>query len=202
MARKKPVERDQRIDDALDASGVRHRATLKEEWPLLALLVLVWGALWQDFSPGNLLFGALVALLLVVLFPLPPVVLTGRLNLWHSFTLFFWFLGQVAKASVHVAWLALSRGRATRSAVIAVPLRTGSDLIVMAVGHMLTLIPGSYVLDVDRRSSTLYLHYIDINSEADVDKARAAILDIERRLLRAMGSRDEYEAMKNEGAGK
>lgn len=190
--------RDQRIDDALDTSGVRHRATFKQEWPLLLLLLFVWGALWQDFSLGNMIFGAVIALVIVNLFPLPPVVLSGRINLWYCLKLFIWFMGQVVVASLHVAKLAIANGKKTHSAIIAVPLRTGSDLIVMTVGHVLTLIPGSFVIDVDRSSSTLYLHYIDIESPADVEKARAAIRDIERRLIMAIGSPDEYEAIKNE----
>lgn len=190
--------RDQRIDDALDTSGVRHRATFKQEWPLLLLLLFVWGALWQDFSLGNMIFGAVIALVIVNLFPLPPVVLSGRINLWYCLKLFIWFMGQVVVASFHVAKLAIANGKTTHSAIIAVPLRTGSDLIVMTVGHVLTLIPGSFVIDVDRSSSTLYLHYIDIESPADVEKARAAIRDIERRLIMAIGSPDEYEAIKNE----
>ncbi|MEF9874551.1 MULTISPECIES: Na+/H+ antiporter subunit E [unclassified Glutamicibacter] len=198
MPNKNFEPRDQRIDDALDTSGVRHRATLKQEWPLLLLLLFVWGALWQDFSLGNMVFGVIIALLIVNLFPLPPVVLSGRINAWYCLKLFIWFLGQVFAASVHVAWLALVRGKRTRSAVIAVPLRTDSDLIVMTVGHVLTLIPGSFVIDVDRSSSTLYLHYIDIESPADVEKARSGIRDIERRLIMAIGSRDEYEAIKSE----
>jgi len=198
MPNKNLAPRDQRIDDALDTAGVRHRATLKQEWRLLLLLVFVWGALWQDFSPGNLIFGAVIALVIVNLFPLPPVVLSGRLNLWYCVKLFGWFLGQVVAASVHVAWLAVVRGKKTRSSVIAVPLRTDSDLIVMTVGHVLTLIPGSFVLDVDRSSSTLYLHYIDVDSAQEVAKARENIRDIERRLIMAIGSQDEYEAIKNE----
>lgn len=198
MPNKNFEPRDQRIDDALDTSGVRHRATLKQEWPLLLLLLFVWGALWQDFSLANMIFGAVIALVIVNLFPLPPVVLSGRINLWYCVKLFIWFLGQVVAASVHVAWLAVARGKSTRSAIIAVPLRTGSDLIVMTVGHVLTLIPGSFVIDVDRSSSTLYLHYIDIQSPEDVETARAAIRDIERRLIMAIGSRDEYEAIKSE----
>ncbi|MGP9650200.1 Na+/H+ antiporter subunit E [Arthrobacter sp. MYb224] len=198
MKDKNLKHRDQRIDDALDTSGVRHRATFKQEWPLLLLLIFVWGALWQDFSAGNLLFGAIISIVIVNLFPLPPVVLPGRINLWYCLKLFAWFLGQVFVASGHVARVAIVRRKKARSAVIAVPLRTESDLVVMTVGHVLTLIPGSFVVDVDRSSSTLYLHYLDVNSDADVEKARANIHDIERRLIMAIGSPDEYEAIKNE----
>ncbi|WP_404286571.1 Na+/H+ antiporter subunit E [Glutamicibacter arilaitensis] len=198
MPNKNLIHRDQRIDDALDTSGVRHRATFKQEWPLLLLLIFVWGALWQDFSAGNLLFGAIISIVIVNLFPLPPVVLPGRINPWYCLKLFIWFIGQVVVASVQVARVAILRGKNARSAVIAVPLRTESDLIVMTVGHVLTLIPGSFVVDVDRSSSTLYLHYLDVNSDEEVEKARANIHDIERRLIMAIGSPDEYEAIKNE----
>ncbi|WP_335334220.1 Na+/H+ antiporter subunit E [Glutamicibacter halophytocola] len=198
MPTKKLKPGDQRIDDALDTSGVRHRATLKQEWPLLALLIFVWCALWQDFSPANLIFGVIIALVIVTLFPLPPVVLSGRMNVWYCLQLFIWFIGQVFVASFEVARLAIFRGKKTRSGVIAVPLRTDSDLIVTTVGHVLTLIPGSFVIDVDRSSSTLYLHYINIESRQDMDRAREAVRDIERRMIMAIGSRDEFDAIKHE----
>ncbi|MER2138285.1 MAG: Na+/H+ antiporter subunit E, partial [Arthrobacter sp.] len=37
------------------------RIPLLKELPLIIWLVLLWGALWQDFSLGNLVFGAIIA---------------------------------------------------------------------------------------------------------------------------------------------
>lgn len=197
MPKRTEQPRDQRIDDALDeASGQRNRPTLKQEWPLLIFLVLMWGALWQDFSAGNLIFGALLALLVVALFPLPPVVLSGRINLWYCFLLLAWFIGQVVMASIEVAYLAFFRRKKTRSSIIAVHLHTDSDLIVTTVGHVLTLIPGSFVVEVDRRTSTLYLHYLNATDAIKVARSRAKIHEIERRVIMAIGSHDEYEAVK------
>lgn len=197
MSKRTKQPRDQRIDDALDeASGKRTRPTLKDEWPLLIFLVLMWGALWQDFSAGNLIFGALLALIVVALFPLPPVVLSGRINLWYCFLLLGWFIMQVVAASVEVSYLALFRRKKTRSSIIAVHLHTDSDLIVTTVGHVLTLIPGSFVVEVDRRSSTLYLHYLNASDAIRVARSRAKIHEIERRVIMAIGSKDEYEAVK------
>ncbi|MCW4463955.1 Na+/H+ antiporter subunit E [Glutamicibacter sp. MNS18] len=197
MSKRTEQPRDQRIDDALDeASGKRNRPTLKQEWPLLIFLVLMWGALWQDFSAGNLIFGALLALLVVALFPLPPVVLSGRINLWYCFLLLGWFILQVVAASVEVAYLAFFRRKKTRSSIIAVRLHTDSDLIVTAVGHVLTLIPGSFVVEVDRRTSTLYLHYLNATNAIKVARSRAKIHEIERRVIMAIGSREEYEAVR------
>ena len=92
------------------------------------------------------------------------------------------------------------RGPRTTSAVITVTLRTESDLLVTFVGHTLTLVPGSYVVEVDRRSSTLYLHVLNVNDQAGVEKARAAVLLIEERLIRMMGTTEELAALNAEQA--
>lgn len=188
----------QRLSDAKNESGQRQRATLRQELPLLVWMVLVWGALWQDFSAGNLVFGLALSLVVVNVFRLPPVILSGRFNIWRAFVFALRFLWDVVLASFEVMYLAVFRGPKTRSAVITVPLRTESDLMVTAVGHVLTLVPGSFVVEVDRRSSTLYLHVLNVNDQADVEKARADVLDIEARLIRMMGSTEELAALNAE----
>ena len=62
----------------------RKRISLRQELPLLVWLVIVWAALWQNFSPGNLLFGALIAVLVARMFYLPPVELGGRFNMLRA----------------------------------------------------------------------------------------------------------------------
>lgn len=188
----------QRLDDAKNDSGQRQRATLRQELPLLVWMVLVWGALWQDFAPGNLLFGLVLSLLVVNVFQLPPVFLSGRLNVLRAFVFVMAFLWDVVRASFEVMYLAVFRGPETKSAVIAVSLRTESDLMVTAVGHVITLVPGSFVVEVDRRSSTLYLHVLNVKDQAGVDKARADVLLIEDRLIRMMGTKEELAALNAE----
>ena len=76
----------------------RRRISLRQELPLLVWLVIVWGALWQDFSPGNLLFGALLAVAVARLFYLPPVELSGRFNILYAVPFALMFLAKVAVA--------------------------------------------------------------------------------------------------------
>ncbi len=188
----------QRLSDAKNESGKRQRATLRQELPLLVWMVLVWGALWQDFAPGNLVFGLLLSLIVVNLFQLPPVILSGRFNVLRALAFAVSFLWDVVRASFEVMFLAVFRGPKTKSAVVAVSLRTESDLMVTAVGHALTLVPGSFVVEVDRRSSTLYLHVLNVKDQAGVEKARADVLDLEAKLIRMMGSKDELAALNAE----
>ncbi|MFL4475699.1 Na+/H+ antiporter subunit E [Paeniglutamicibacter sp. MACA_103] len=192
------MSREQRLADAKDEHGQRQRSTLRQEIPLLLGMTLVWGALWQDFALGNLVFGLLISLLLVRVFRLPPVILSGRFNIWRAVVFVGAFLRDVTLASFEVMYLAVFRGPRTTSAVITVTLRTESDLLVTFVGHVLTLVPGSYVVEVDRRSSTLYLHVLNVNDQAGVEKARASVLLIEERLIRMMGTTEELAALKAE----
>ncbi|WP_427128811.1 Na+/H+ antiporter subunit E [Pseudarthrobacter sp. S9] len=176
----------------------RKRISLRQELPLLVWLVIVWGALWQNFSPGNLLFGALIAVVVARVFYLPPVELGGRFNVLRAIPFAVIFLAKVAAASFQVLFLAAARGPRVISAVVAVPLRSHSDLLVTATGHVISLIPGSLVVEVDRSTSTLYIHGINVRNAEDATRLRKEVRDTEAGLIRIMGSRDELSALKQE----
>ena len=176
----------------------RQRIPLVTELPLVIWLVLVWGALWQDFGPGNLLFGAVLAYVVVNVFYLPPVELTGRFNVFWALAFVGRFLGQLVVASIQVFWLALARGPRLRNAVVAVELRSHSDFLVTATGHALSLIPGSLVLEVDRSTSTLYLHCLNVTGAADADAVRRDVRATEAWMIRIMGTKADLAALRQE----
>lgn len=178
----------------------RKRISLRQELPLLVWLVIVWGALWRDFSPGNLLFGALIAVLVARLFYLPPVELGGRFNVLRAVPFALMFLVKVAAASFQVLYLAVAKGPRVISAVVAVPLRSHSDLLVTATGHITALIPGSLVVEVDRSTSTLYIHGINIRNAADAAQLRRDVRNTEAGLIRIMGTTAELSALNQEVA--
>ncbi len=178
----------------------RRRISLRQELPLLVWLVIVWGALWQDFSPGNLLFGALLAVVVARMFYLPPVELSGRFNILYAIPFALGFLGRVVAASFQVMYLAVVRGPTVTNAVVAVPLRSHQDLMVTATGHVISLIPGSLVVEVDRSTSTLYLHGLNVGTAEDVEKLRSEVRAIEAGLIRIMGTREELDAIRLEAA--
>ncbi|WP_445155924.1 Na+/H+ antiporter subunit E [Arthrobacter sp. Hor0625] len=176
----------------------RQRVSLRQELPLLVWLVIVWGALWQDFSPGNLLFGALIAVVVARLLYLPPVELGGRFNVLRAVPFALGFLAKVVAASFQVLILAVVRGPRVISAVVAVPLRSRSDLLVTATGHVISLIPGSVVVEVDRSTSTLYIHGINVRDADDADKLRKEVRETEAGLIRIMGTKAELSALNQE----
>lgn len=178
----------------------RQRIPLVTELPLVIWLIVVWGALWQDFSPGTLVFGAIIAYAVVNFFYLPPVELTGRFNLLWVVPFLGRFLLQLGTASLQVLWLAVSKGPVLRNAVVAVQLRSSSDFLVTATGHAISLIPGSLVLEVDRSTSTLYLHCLNVASAEAAEAIRRDVRATEAWLIRIMGSRSDLAALQAEEA--
>jgi multicomponent Na+:H+ antiporter subunit E len=108
------------------------------------------------------------------------------------------FLVKVVSASFQVLFLAVTQGPNVISAVVAVPLRSHSDLLVTATGHVTALIPGSLVVEVDRSTSTLYIHGINIRDAEDAAQLRKAVRDTEAGLIRIMGTQAELTALNQE----
>lgn len=167
----------------------------RRQLPLLLGLMLLWMLLWDDISVGNAVNGALLALVVTRVFYLPPAELSGRFNPYWAAVFVAHFAADLVRSSAHVAALALRPGYVPRNAVIAVDLHTSSDLLLTLTGHALTLIPGSLVVDVDRLNTTLYVHVLDARDDRAIERNRRAILRIEERLVRAIGSDADLERL-------
>ncbi|GAA3703825.1 hypothetical protein GCM10022377_16930 [Zhihengliuella alba] len=186
----------------LRARARQRRRRFAVELPLLIGMMLVWGALWRDFSLGNLIFGLLISTGIVSLFRLPPVRLTGRFNVWWALVFIVKFVGEVAVASFQVLWWSLRYGPRIRSAVVAVRLRAREDLMVTATGHTMTLIPGSFVVEVDRGTGTLYMHVLNQSGPDSAERFRRHVLDTEKLIIRIIGTPEEVRRVRDEEAGR
>ncbi|MGK5739029.1 Na+/H+ antiporter subunit E [Micromonospora sp. URMC 103] len=161
----------------------------------LGWLVLIWNLLWGKFSWGNLLAGLLVGAAVLVFFPLPPVTFGGRLRPWALLVLAGRFAVELVLASAHVARIAVQAGYVPRSAVIAVPLRVHTDLNLALTAEMVSLVPGTLIIEIDREAGVLYLHVLDVRGPQDLADNRARVLDIEGRIVRAIGSSFELRRL-------
>lgn len=161
--------------------------------PLFLGLVLLWALLWGKFSWLNLVTGAVFAAIVSVVFYLPAVQLSGRVNLWRTAWLAGKLLWDIVRASGNVAWLAIGPRYTPTNAIIAVHLRTRSDLILTWTAVATSIVPGSIVVDIERVDSTLYLHVINMHNTAETDAFRASVLATERRIVMAFGSREDVE---------
>ena len=164
--------------------------------PLLVVLVVLWMLLWGQFTPLSFVTGLVLAVVVTRAFYLPPVEFSGRLNLWHLGLFAGHFFWRLVVGSFQVALQAFSPQPIRGNGVIAVQLFTRSDLIMTLTAITVSLIPGSLVLEADRERSILYLHVLGAGPGDSVATARAEVTRVERSLVRALGSREDLERMK------
>ncbi|WP_051196502.1 Na+/H+ antiporter subunit E [Jonesia quinghaiensis] len=161
------------------------------QWPAVFWLTIVWVLLWGDLSAANVLGGAALGILIMVVFPLPSIDYAGRFRPVYVIALFVSFLRELVVASFQVAWLALRVNHQPRSAVVRVKLRSTSDLYLTLTAEMSSLVPGSLVIEAHRLTSTLYLHVLDIDHSGGADAVRDHVLVLEERVLKALASDQE-----------
>jgi multicomponent Na+:H+ antiporter subunit E len=156
-------------------------------WVVLWLTV-VWVALWGDLSVANVLAGIVVGALACLVFPLPPLRMNLRVRPHRLGWLVVRFLWDVVVASAQVSWLTVQLRRQPRNAVIEVDLSTDSDFVLTLVAEMVSLVPGSLVVEARQSTHTLFLHVLDVGDEAGVEKFRDQVFALERRVVLALGA--------------
>lgn len=176
-----------RPDPAAGRRGVLRRRVQPVS---LLLLTLLWVLLWGNVSWINVVSGLLLAVLVLVLFPLPPLTFGVRLHPWATLVLILRFLGDLVVASIGVAYKASvpwehPHGRFTR-----VPLRSDNDLMCTITAQMTSLVPGSIVIDIDCAPTgrSLLLHLFDAPQERDVREMHERVRAQELRVLRALAA--------------
>lgn len=159
--------------------------------PILGLAAL-WMLLWGDFTPLLLLGGLIVATLVVVIFPFPQGQWQGVLRPWPFAVLIGRFAVDLVVASLQVAWLALRPRPLGPSAVVEVQLHTRSELLLVLTGELISLVPGSLLIELDAERGKVWLHVLDADRDLDTTVERA--LRQERRVIDALGSKAERAA--------
>jgi multicomponent Na+:H+ antiporter subunit E len=174
---------------------VRRGSRRRDQAIALGWLVAIWMLLWGDLSWGNLLAALLIGAAVLLFFPLPPVTFGGRLRPGALLVLAVTFVGELVTASLHVAAVALRPRYAPRGAIIAVRLRVRTDLNLALTAEMISLVPGTLILDVDRDRGVLYMHVLDVRGPQDLAENRDRVRTVERRIVRTVGSPAEVRQL-------
>jgi multicomponent Na+:H+ antiporter subunit E len=180
-----------------DAGGKRILLTrLWRQLPFFVWLIALWMLLWGQFTIVAFVTGLVVAVFVTSVFRLPPVELSGRLNLWYGLVFVITFFGALVRGSLLVAWQVVDVRTQVGSSIIAVQLRTDDDLIMTHTGVTASLIPGSLIVEADRDRRILYLHVLGATTDEEITKQKRAVLGWEARIVRAVGSRQQLESIR------
>ena len=173
---------------------------LWKQLPFFVWLIALWMMLWGQFTWVAFLTGLVAALIVTRVFRLPPVELSGRVNLWYGAIFVLEFLAAVVWGSLTVAAQVLNFSRQPGTAIIAVQLVTDDDLIMTHTAVTASLIPGSLIVETDRDRRILYLHVIGVRSSRDVERQRATVRRWERQIVMAVGSRAQLALVRADAA--
>ena len=133
---------------------------------IVIILALLWAAMTGTFSGLNLLLGAGIGAVAVLL--LRRNLARGRrLRQVRSVTsLVLLFLYELGVSAVRVAIVVLTPDMKAvlRPAIIAFPLSVKSDAEITLLANLITLTPGTLSVDVSEDRSLLYVHTLTLST--------------------------------------
>jgi multicomponent Na+:H+ antiporter subunit E len=134
---------------------------------IITVLALIWAAVTGNFSGLNLLFGAIIGGIVVLLL---RQVLVGRNGLRRArriLSLTWLFLYELALSAVRVAVIVVQPNlrEKLRPAVVAVPLTVKTDWQITLLANLVTLTPGTLSIDVSDDRSVLFVHVLTLDDE-------------------------------------
>lgn len=165
----------------------RRRIPLKPVIPM----VLMWLLLWAGYGPVTILGGVVCAIVVLYVFPLPTLDFDGRFRPLAFAHFLGRFVFDLVTASFQIAWWGLRPQRPPMSAIIEVRLKSEQTFILTVTAEVLSLIPGSVVVEASQTEHTLYLHVFGVENDDDIAKVRREIYAQELRIVKAIGSAEE-----------
>ena len=177
-------------------SASRRRLRWRLQWRAILALTAIWVILWGNYSLVDIVVGIAASWLVTVTFPLPPIRYHGRPRPLGVLRLVVTTLRDLAVASWRLTLSAFAPRIDFHPAVIRVRLRSNQDLYQVETAELISIVPGSIVIDARRSNRTLYLHLVDVTGPDGVEQARHEALEVERRVLEAIGSRSELAALR------
>lgn len=157
----------------------------------LALLwsVAVWAALWSELSVANVVWGAVIGLLTLLVLPLGSNRRPGSIRPVAVVAFGLHFLWALVRASAVVAWEVVTPRNRIHEGIVAVPLRTDSPGLVTLLANAISLTPGTLTLEVatapTTAPTTLYVHILHLRT---IEEVRADIRQLETLALRAFAA--------------
>ena len=131
----------------------------------LLTLTVVWMLLFGELSLTMALGGVLVGTLIMLVFPLPTVSLGLRLHPVGLAVFLGHFIVDLVVSSARVVAQSFAR-RPPRSSILAIPLRTRSDLLLTITAICVSVIPGSVIVEVRSGTFTLFVHMLGTDVDA------------------------------------
>ncbi len=153
---------------------------------IIIFLAFVWLALIMKFTLGNFIIGLLLSFLIMGFmcrkdkddnqFYKKPLIIIIYL---------LFFLKEVVKGSIRIAWDIITPKHYMNPGIIAVPLDAKTDWEITLFANSITLTPGTTSIAVSKDKTILYVYsvYIDKNPQHTINSLKNGL---EKKLLEAL----------------
>lgn len=151
---------------------------------------LLWVLLHGEFSLANVVSGFVVGLVVVLVLPLPALPTANmHINIGPLLRLLLLWIVDLFRGATYVAWLSLRPRPLPNTAILVVPMRVESEL-VLALGTILyNLQPGGTITDIDVACRRWTIHILDAHSDKAIERQRQLVATLEQRLIHAFERR-------------
>jgi len=131
-------------------------------------IALVWMFISTSFTASTFIIGFLIGLLLIIMTRrfFPDRLYIWRL--WASLKLVLLFIKELTLSNISVLQVVLRPKLNLQPMIFALPTDLEHDWEITLLSSLITLTPGTIVLNVSDDQKTLYIHAIDVD---DVDEA-------------------------------
>lgn len=150
------------------------------------LLALAWSALMGELTLTTFLSGFVVAYLILCLVFLNTTnkrseVRSYLIRFPNVIRFFFFYVAEILKSNIQVAYDILTPSFHMRPGVIALPIQAKTDAEITVLANLISMTPGTLSLDISKDRKTLFVHAMFID---DPDKLKQQLIEqMERRVL-------------------
>ncbi len=131
---------------------------MQKRFLMNVLLTVIWVALTGSFDYLNFIFGFLVSFFVMW-------IISRNTDDRKYFTIafkvlgfFFFFLYEFFKATIEVAYEVMTKRFKMKPGIIKMPLDAKTDLEITLLSNLISLTPGTLVLDVSEDRTVIYIH--------------------------------------------
>ena len=148
------------------------------------LLALLWSAASGSFTPWTFIVGYIIGdLVIQVARPaLKPSTYYDRFV--RTGWLIIFFVYELVKSCIIVAWDVLTPGSNAKPAIVAFPIRERTELGIMLLSNVISLTPGTLSVDVSDDNTIIYVHVM-YNGD-DLDRVHRELRKLEQAVKAAV----------------
>lgn len=163
--------------------------------PAVLWLLAVWLLLWGALDPATILFGLVVSVCVVVVSRLPSVSMRLPVRPLRLLRLLAHLAVDLVFSATKTGWQAARYGPDIKAAVVRVPALSEVEFINVAVANLCSLLPGQFVLQIDREGGALFVYGFPARTAAERERIRSDMITLQRLVIRAFGPADEVRAL-------